>query len=228
MKAVPCGWTTRATARPAAPRTTNSVGRLVFGLSSKCCRSATSKRRGHECCPSSTGSRRWRWGCWRDSSGSSSSAKRNRCTTSRAGCFSPPPTGCCLLTSEPSLPVSFFFACQKNVRVCVCDRDSWGCRKCSKALRSLGRVLSNLGRARASAGRRRQQRRNAMPKQILNARSVLSSFAFASVCFITHCTRARLSCVCQSHNLLLKRRGHFWNVDFSMTVAQVLSDGARQ
>jgi hypothetical protein len=114
MKAVPCGWTTRAMARPAAPRTTNSVGRLVFGLSSKCCRSATSKRRGHECCPSSTGSRRWRWGCWRDSSGSSSSGKRSHCTTSRVGCFSPPPTGCCLLTSEPSLHVSFF------------------CRRCSK------------------------------------------------------------------------------------------------
>lgn len=107
MRAVPCGWTTRATARPAAPRTTSSVGRLVFGLSSKCYRSATSKKRGHECCPSSTGYRRWRWGCWRDSSGSSSSGKRSRYTTSRDGCFSPPPTGCCLLTSEPSLPVSF-------------------------------------------------------------------------------------------------------------------------
>ena len=171
MKAVPCGWTTRAMARPAAPRTTNSVGRLVFGLSSKCCRSATSKRRGHECCPSSTGSRRWRWGCWRDSSGSSLSGKRSHCTTSRAGCFSPPPIGCCLLTSEPSLHVSFF--CRRCSKKNLVRLQGWGVAESAcKAHVSLGRVLSNLGRARASAGRRRRLRRNAMPKQIFNARRV--------------------------------------------------------
>lgn len=162
MRAVPCGWTTRATARPAAPRTTSSVGQLVFGLSSKCYRSATSKKRGHECCPSSTGYRRWRWGCWRDSSGSSSSGKRSRYTTSRDGCFSPPPTGCCLLTSEPSLPVSFssssaFVPIWKFVRRCEIQGVA------ESAHISLGRVLSNLGRASESAGRRRL-RQNAMLK----------------------------------------------------------------
>lgn len=161
MKAVPCGWTTRATARPAAPRTTNSVGRLVFGRSSKCCRSATSKRRGHECCPSSTGSRRWRWGCWRDSFGSNWSEKRSRCTTSRAGCFSPPPTGCCLLTSEPSLPVSYFLTlCQK--KMCVCVRCVVGLRKVQQGTNiSLGRVLSNLGRARVCGPAAAASKRNA-------------------------------------------------------------------